>query len=552
MSEPAIPRVALVGFGPWGRNLARNLDALGALAVVCDPDPAARALAARDYPGATVCATPAEVPTDCAVAIAAPAALHAQLALYFLERGQHTFVEKPLALRVEDCPALIECAAAGGLVLMVGHLLHHHPAVDALDALIREGVLGRLLYLYSNRLNLGRFRREENSLWSFAPHDIAVALRLVGGPPERVTCTGGSFLHPRIADTTLTTLSWAQGVQAHIHVSWLHPFKEQRLVVVGERAMAVFDDTAVRDKLVLYRHGVEWKDGIPVPRKAEPEPVPIAADEPLRREMAAFLDAVRHPTRPVRADGAEGMRVLAVLAAAERSLQARGLPMELAAPATLQPQPAAASPDAAPPDAPKDWAALGVDIHPSAIVGPHARIGAGTKVWHFVHVMDGARIGTNCALGHNVFVQGGAQLGDNVRVQNNVSIYDGVELGDGVFCGPSCVFTNVVRPRAGVNRRGEFGPTRVGPGATIGANATIVCGNAIGAHAFVGAGAVVTRPVPAHALVVGNPARVTGWVCRCGEKVALPARPEPAHIATCARCATAWRHDGTALREVVP
>lgn len=537
MSEPAVPRVALVGFGPWGRNLARNLDALGALAMVCDPDPVARALAARDYPHAGVCATPAEVPPGCAVAIAAPAALHAELALYFLDRGQHVFVEKPLALRVEDCPPLIESARAGGLVLMVGHLLHHHPAVDALDSLIRGGALGRLLYLYSNRLNLGKFRREENSLWSFAPHDIAVALRLVGGPPERVTCTGGSFLHPRIADTTLTTLSWAEGVQAHIHVSWLHPFKEQRLVVIGERAMAVFDDTAARDKLVLYRHGVDWKDGVPVPRKAEPEPVPIASDEPLRREMQAFLDAVRHPALPVRADGAEGMRVLAVLAAAERSLLAHGQPVELGRLAAA---------------APLQWAAAGVEVHPSAIVGARAQIGAGTKVWHFVHVMDGARIGKDCVLGHNVFVQSGALLGDRVRVQNNVSIYDGVELGDGVFCGPSCVFTNVVRPRAGVNRRSEFGSTRVGTGATLGANATIVCGNAIGPYAFVGAGAVVTRPVPAHALVVGNPARTTGWVCRCGERLALPARPEPKRSATCARCAARWSHDGDDLREAAP
>jgi UDP-2-acetamido-3-amino-2,3-dideoxy-glucuronate N-acetyltransferase len=523
--------VALVGFGPWGRNLGRNLHALGALHTVVDPDRAARAEASKQYPAAQVLADPADVPQACAVVIAAPAAQHARLARFFLERGQHVFVEKPLALEVADCPPLIAAAESRGLVLMVGHLLHHHPAVDALDLLVKQGALGRLLYVYSNRLNLGRFRREENSLWSFAPHDIAVMLRLVGDLPARVACHGGNFLHPRIADTTLTSLSWASGVQAHVYVSWLHPFKEQRLVVVGQDAMAVFDDTVPRDKLLLYRHGVDWKNGMPVPRKAEPEAVPLPPDEPLRREVQAFLHAVAHPQEPIRADGHEGMRVLTVLAAAEHSLQTGGQPVAVA-------------------EVGGSWSARGVQVHETAVVGEGARIGAGSKVWHFVHVMAGARIGKDCVIGQNCFVQAGAVLGDRVRLQNNVSVYDGVELGDGVFCGPSCVFTNVNRPRADVSRRSEFAKTPVGQGATIGANATVICGHAIGAFAFVGAGSVVAHDVPAHALVVGNPARIVGWVCRCGERLALSAAPSEPTSATCHRCAANYRHDGGGLQEV--
>ena len=153
--------------------------------------------------------------------------------------------------------------------------------------------------------------------------------------------------------------------------------------------------------------------------------------------------------------------------------------------------------------------------HPTAVIDRGATIGAGTKIWHFCHVMKGARVGARCVLGQNVFVAGGAVVGDGCHVQNNVSIYDGVVLADEVFVGPSAVFTNVKTPRAAVSRKGEFVTTRVGRGATIGANATIVCGVAIGEYAFVGAGAVVTRDVAAHALVTGVPARRAGWVCSC-------------------------------------
>jgi UDP-2-acetamido-3-amino-2,3-dideoxy-glucuronate N-acetyltransferase len=158
--------------------------------------------------------------------------------------------------------------------------------------------------------------------------------------------------------------------------------------------------------------------------------------------------------------------------------------------------------------------------HPTAVVERGARIGAGTRVWHFCHVMAGARIGARCVLGQNVYVAARAVIGDGCRIQNNVSIYDGVVLADEVFVGPSAVFTNVRTPRAAIDRRRQTEPTVVGRGATIGANATIVCGARIGEFAFVAAGAVVTGDVPAHAVVSGIPARVAGWICRCGEKTA--------------------------------
>lgn len=178
-------------------------------------------------------------------------------------------------------------------------------------------------------------------------------------------------------------------------------------------------------------------------------------------------------------------------------------------------------------------------IHPSSYVDEGALVGAGTRIWHFCHVMPGARIGRNCNLGQNVFVGTGVVLGDNVKVQNNVSIYTGVTLEDDVFLGPSMVFTNVVNPRSHVNRKNEYRTTRVGRGATIGANATIVCGVTLGRFAFVGAGAVVTHDVPAYALVYGTPARLQGWMCRCGERLDLGLSPGEDRAA-CAACGTTY------------
>lgn len=180
-------------------------------------------------------------------------------------------------------------------------------------------------------------------------------------------------------------------------------------------------------------------------------------------------------------------------------------------------------------------------IHPTAVIDEGAEIGPGTKVWHFSHVMPGARIGAGCVIGQGCFV-GNVSIGNRVKLQNNVSVYDGVTLEDEVFCGPSCVFTNVVNPRSAVSRADEFRPTRVGLGATIGANATIVCGVDIGVHAFIGAGAVVTADVDPFALMVGVPARCAGWMCACGEKLRAIAEPRATAVhASCARCGRDYR-----------
>src|SRR5207244_9614701 len=218
-----------------------------------------------------------------AVALATPAVSHYEMAKAALEAGKDVLVEKPLAIDVKQGEDLVELAAAKRRILMVGHILRYHPAVLKLQELIQEGTLGQINYVYSNRLNIGKIRTEENILWSFAPHDISVMLSLLNEMPNRVTCQGGAYLNRHIFDVTVSYFDFPSGVQAHIFVSWLHPVKEQRLVVVGSGKMAVFDDTSDH-KLVLYPHRVEWKNRVPTAVKAEGGVVALADRAPLRAE----------------------------------------------------------------------------------------------------------------------------------------------------------------------------------------------------------------------------------------------------------------------------
>lgn len=321
--------LGVIGCGYWGKNLIRNFEALEALAIVCDATPAGRTLAVEIAPDVEVVSSIERVLADSEVAgvvIATPAETHYELARQALEAGKDVLVEKPLALTYEQGAHLVKLADDNKRVLMVGHVLEYHPAVQRLMELVHAGELGKVQYIYSNRLSLGKIRREENILWSFAPHDVAVILRLMGSLPFQVIACGGSYLQPNIADVTVTNLLFDNGVRAHIHVSWLHPFKEQRLVVVGSKKMASFDDVA--KQLVLYDQRVELQAGQPVPIKGKGEGVAFDSGEPLRLECQAFLDAITSRQAPL-TDGNSGLRVLSVLQAAQRSLVMNGEPVAL-------------------------------------------------------------------------------------------------------------------------------------------------------------------------------------------------------------------------------
>jgi predicted dehydrogenase/acetyltransferase-like isoleucine patch superfamily enzyme len=482
-------RIAVIGCGYWGKNIVRNMSEIGALAAVCDGNPELAATMAQTYsvPAKSFDDILADSTID-GVAIAAPATLHYDLAKSALLAGKDVFVEKPLALDLREAQELCTIADRNERILMVGHLLQYHPAYLTLKQLVADGALGTLNYIYSNRLNLGKIRREENILWSFAPHDISMILGLVGEAPSKVKAVGSAHLQDHIADVTTTHMTFPGGVQAHIFVSWLHPFKEQKLVVVGDKAMAVFDDGQDwGNKLVLYPHKVNWQEGIPTVEKADANPVPLAVSEPLKDECRHFVDCIRTRAIP-RTDGMEGCRVLDVLQKATHDLE-KSMPV---------------------PD---------VMIHESAYVDQPSTIGAGTKIWHFSHILANTTIGEKVVIGQNCVIGPDVTVGNRCKIQNNVSLYKGVTLEDGVFCGPSCVFTNVNNPRAEIERKNEYKPTLVRRGATIGANATIVCGHTLGEYSFIAAGAVVTCDVPAYALMAGVPARQIGWMSRAGGKL---------------------------------
>jgi len=316
-------RVGVAGAGHWGKNLLRNYHALGALAGVCDSDPGAMEMVRDLYPEVLQFVSPeamfASSEID-AVVISTPAVTHGDLADQALRAGKHTFVEKPLCLDVEQAVALGDLAKTEGLTLMVGHLMHYHPAFEALQALIKHGELGNLRYIYANRLAFGRIRREENALWSFAPHDVAMILAILGKMPITVTASGGHYLSDTVADTTLAHMDFGNNIQAHVFVSWLHPFKDHRLVVAGDKAMAVFDDTMNgSDKLSLYRHDLHWDGDLPVMNKAEAEAVPYGDAEPLRRECQIYLEAVATGAK-FPSDADESARVLSVLTACQKSI----------------------------------------------------------------------------------------------------------------------------------------------------------------------------------------------------------------------------------------
>ncbi len=318
--------IAVIGSGYWGKNLIRNFSDLGALHTICDSNADTLGDFSRQYPKAQVSSAYIDVlntPEITAVVLATPAETHFSLAKEALLAQKDVFVEKPLALKVDEGKELVRIAKENNQILMVGHLLHYHPAIIKIKELFQAGELGRIQYVYSNRLNLGKVRREENILWSFAPHDISVMVSICEELPQEVACFGGNYLHQQIADVTMCNLSFPSGIKGHIFVSWLHPVKEQRFVVVGSDKMVVFNDTDPTHKLLLYPHEIKWKGIVPLLDKKEAVPITIDTSEPLKKECTHFLDCIQDRNTPL-TSGDEGLSVLRVLDAFQRSLENRG------------------------------------------------------------------------------------------------------------------------------------------------------------------------------------------------------------------------------------
>jgi predicted dehydrogenase len=337
VSQEGEIRVGVAGLGYWGSNVARNLDALPGceLAWCCDLDGARREAFAAAFPQARFTADLAEMLADeslDAVAVATPVLTHTALAELALAAGKHCFVEKPLACDVASAERLVGLAGERNLTLMVGHLLAYHPALVALKELCLSGELGEIRYIYSQRLNLGRLRADENALWSLGAHDVSAILALTGELPAQVSARGESYVRDGVEDVVFAHLGFAGGLAAHIHVSWLDPRKERRLTVVGSRRMATFDDMEAERTLTVYDKGFDPDAagaGDYVARSGEQRCPEISRREPLRIELDHFLECLRDGAAP-RTGGLEGLRVVRVLEGLQESLDAGGETMALA------------------------------------------------------------------------------------------------------------------------------------------------------------------------------------------------------------------------------
>ncbi len=332
-------RLGQIGLGAWGKNLLRTFNGLPDVAVkiACDSDQSVPAKLAPQYPGVEFTGDPCKVLENSqldAVVIATPPNSHYELASKAMENGKDVFVEKPMVLGIEDGRRLLEIADRKERVLMVGHIMEYHPASLKLKDLIDSDKLGKIHYLYSTRVNLGKVRDIENSLWSFAPHDISLIIFLLGKMPVRVTATGADYLQKGIEDVSFMTLHFEDKTMAHIHVSWLDPHKERKLTVVGSKMMAVFDDTESSEKIWLYDRGVDTKMdyntyGEYLSLRAGDIIIPkVDSAEPLKLECQHFINCVKNRTQP-RSDGRDGLKVLTILNAAQKSMDQGGVPMEI-------------------------------------------------------------------------------------------------------------------------------------------------------------------------------------------------------------------------------
>ncbi len=321
-------RVGVVGLGYWGPNLARNFDRLpdAELRWICDASDEARARAGTQVPGARRSAELDELLADPeldAVVIATHVPSHPELATRVLEAGKHCFVEKPLAQSAAEAEQVAETARSSGRVLMVGHLLEYHPGVQKLKEIADSGELGEIHYIYSNRLNLGKLRADENALWSLGAHDVSVVLRLAGEEPIETRAVGESYMRDGVEDVVFCYLRFGSGLAAHLHLSWLDPHKERRFTVVGSKRMATFDDMELERKVTVYDKGFDQSFqsyGEYIARSGDIWSPRVSNEEPLRIECAHFVECVRSGREP-RSGAESGVRVVRVLEALQRSLE---------------------------------------------------------------------------------------------------------------------------------------------------------------------------------------------------------------------------------------
>lgn len=494
--------LAVVGGGYWGRNLIREFYALNVLKIICDIDDSTFEFYREKYPEVIVTKDWAMVLQDSninSVCISIPEIYHYEYAKSAILAGKDVFLEKPMCLTVAEAEDLHRIVTASDRILMVGLVFNYHPAFVKMRHLVKTGLIGKIQHVMSNRTAFGVYKPETGLIWDLGVHDVSFISSLLDDyKPDVVSCQkAGHLVNHNNQDSIRMTMYYEKlDVYAEIYVSRLHPVPDKRIIIIGTDGIFVFD---LNDKqLLLFESRQNINKAISTRTlfdNVEPQNIPYDTTSALECECRTFIECCRTRTQPI-TDSMESLRVIKILTQFENSGTKYSVNMN------------------------------DVYINPTAMVQSGAKIGSGTKIWHWCHIMQ-AIIGKDCNIGQCCFIESGVQLGNRVRVKNNISLYDGVVCEDDVFLGPSCVFTNDLFPRnRSICPPKAIRQTYIETGASIGANATIVCGNRLGKYCLIGAGSVVIHDVKPYALMVGNPARQIGWVSKFGTKLKLPLKTE--------------------------
>lgn len=511
--------LGLIGGGYWGKNLVKTFNNIGVLKTICEINDELIKKYNVDYPHIITVDDYDEMlsdPSITMICVSLPAPLHYEFGIKALKAGKHLYVEKPITLDVQQAMELEEYSRMNNLKCMVGHLLHYHEAIKKIKEILKSNDLGPIKYITSNRKSHGIFRTFENVLWSFAPHDISIALSLCNGTFEDVqsiSCNGKSFITENVHDIVNLTMT-INNIYVNINVDWSSPYKEQKLSIVCEKGMILFDDVEKNDKLKIIRNHIQTIDNNPVAMKDNFETIYLPSISPLENECRHFVETCDSFLNPI-TDAREGIEVLKVLKRADEILKGKNIKKSssMSSDTSVDTYGTIASNEN------NIWSFKSSNeqpfIHETSIC-KSKNVGATSKVWHWSHVTDTAIIGENCNIGQSCYIAG--TIGNGCKVQNNISIYKGVISGDNVFFGPSCVFTNDINPRCEYSKNGQYMETNIEDGVTIGANATIICGKRLGKYCLIGAGSVVTKDVEPYAIMVGNPARKIGTIDEQGNR----------------------------------